>query len=45
MHHATSSASLAATRVKPEFTLEKTMTVDGLPVSSERFEEANEPAV
>jgi deoxyhypusine synthase len=42
---ATSSASLAATRVKPEFTLEKTMTVDGLPVSSERFEEVNEPAV
>src|SRR5881275_2959728 len=33
---ATSSAAFAATRVKPEFTMDKIMTVDGLPVPSER---------
>src|SRR5438874_5919091 len=42
---ATSSAALAASRVKPIFTLARTMTVDGQTVPSERFEEVNEPAV
>ncbi len=34
-----------AKRVKPEFTMDKIMTVDGLPVPSDRFEAVNEPAV
>jgi deoxyhypusine synthase len=43
---ASSAAPYLAKRVKPEFTLEgKTMTVDGLTVPSERFEELNESTV
>ena len=43
---AASAAPFLAKRVKPEFTLSgKTMTVDGLAVPSERFEERNESAV
>jgi deoxyhypusine synthase len=34
---ATSSAPLAAKRVKPEFTMDTIMTVDGLPAPSDRF--------
>ena len=43
---ATTSSSLLAGRRRPEFTLAgRTMTVDGQPVPSERFEEVNAPAV
>src|SRR5438034_642522 len=43
---ATTSAPLAAARVKPVFTLAgRVMTVDGQTVPNERFEEVNEPAV
>ena len=43
---ASSAAPYLAKRARPQFTLEgKTMTVDGLTVPSERFEEINESAV
>jgi deoxyhypusine synthase len=43
---ATSAAPLLATRKIPVFTLaDRVMTIDGLPVPSERFEDVNEPAV
>jgi deoxyhypusine synthase len=43
---ATTSSSLLAGRRRPEFTLTgRTLTVDGQPVPSERFEEVNAPAV
>ena len=43
---ATSAAPLLKKRKKPVFTLaSRVMTVDGLTVPSERFEDANEPAV
>jgi deoxyhypusine synthase len=42
---ATTAPPLLAVRRKPTFTLARSMTIDGLPVSSERFEEVNEPAV
>ena len=43
---ATTSSPLLAARRRPEFTLAgRTMTVDGQPVPSERFEEVNAPAV
>jgi deoxyhypusine synthase len=42
----TTAASAAASRTRPIFTLAaRVMTVDGLTVPSERFEEVNEPAV
>ena len=42
----TTSSPLLAGRRRPEFTLAgRTMTVDGQPVPSERFEEVNAPAV
>ncbi len=40
-----SAKSILAARRKPTFTLERTMTIDGQPVPSDRFEEVNEPAV
>ncbi|MCU1385552.1 MAG: hypothetical protein JWL71_4249 [Acidobacteria bacterium] len=43
---ATTAPPLLAVRVKPAFTLTgRVMTVDGLAVPSERFEEVNEPAL
>jgi deoxyhypusine synthase len=42
---ATTAPPLLAVRRKPVFTLAGAMTIDGLPVSNERFEEVNEPAV
>src|SRR3954471_6796655 len=43
---ATTAPPLLAARVKPAFTLTgRVMTVDGLAVPSERFEEVNEPAL
>jgi len=43
---ASSARPLLAARKKPEFTLaDRVMTVDGLTVPHERFEEVNEPAV
>jgi deoxyhypusine synthase len=43
---ATTSSALLAGRRRPEFTLaDRTMTVDGQSVPSERFEEVNAPAV
>ena len=42
---ATSAKPLLAGRRMPVFTLAHVMTVDGLPVPSDRFEEVNEPAV
>src|SRR3954453_9762135 len=42
----TTAPPLLAARVKPAFTLTgRVMTVDGLAVPSERFEEVNEPAI
>lgn len=43
---ATTAAPLVASRTRPEFTLaSRVMTIDGLTVPSERFEDVNEPAV
>jgi hypothetical protein len=43
---ATTAAPLAKSRQRPVFTLaSRVMTIDGLTVPSERFEEVNEPAV
>ncbi len=42
---AASAKTMLAKRRMPAFTLERTMTIDGLPVPSDRFEEVNEPAV
>ena len=42
---AASAKSILAERQRPAFTLGRTMTIDGLPVPSDRFEEVNEPAV
>jgi deoxyhypusine synthase len=42
---AASAKSILAERHRPTFTLGRTMTIDGLPVPSDRFEEVNEPAV
>ncbi|HZR22092.1 MAG TPA: deoxyhypusine synthase family protein [Vicinamibacterales bacterium] len=42
---ANSAKPILAERRMPKFTLEHVMTVDGLPVPSDRFEEVNEPAV
>jgi deoxyhypusine synthase len=43
---ATTAAPLLASRKKPTFTLaSRVMTIDGLTVPNERFEEVNEPAV
>jgi deoxyhypusine synthase len=43
---ATTAPPLLAARVKPAFTLTgRVMTVDGLAVPSQRFEEVNEPAL
>jgi len=42
---ATTAPPLLARRKQPAFTLGRVMTVDGLTVPSDRFEEVNEPAV
>lgn len=42
---ASSAKSILAERRRPAFTLERTMTIDGQPAPSDRFEEVNEPAV
>ena len=42
---ASSAKSMLAARRRPTFTLERTMTIDGQPAPSDRFEEVNEPAV
>jgi len=42
---ATSAKAILAERRIPTFTLDRTMTIDGQPAPSDRFEEVNEPAV
>ena len=42
---ASSAKTIIAERRAPVFTLARTMTIDGQPVPSDRFEEVNEPAV
>jgi deoxyhypusine synthase len=42
---ATTAPPLLAKRIKPVFTLERVMTIDGHSICSDRFEEVNEPAV